>query len=119
MSRLRAVITASGLSARSAADKFGFELCSTSEDDAWTDPVTNAVVIATRHHLHASCVVRALRAGKAAFVEKPLALREDELAQVEAAYADSLATRSAPFVLVGFNRRFAPLTAKVRSHFRT
>jgi predicted dehydrogenase len=115
--QLRTVITASGLSARSAGDTFGFELCSTSEEDAWTDPVTNAVVIATRHHLHAQCIVRALRAGKAAFVEKPLALHEEELADIEAAYADSHAANGAPFVLVGFNRRFAPLTARVRTHF--
>ncbi len=114
---LRTVITASGLSARSAGDKFGFELCSTSENDAWHDSASNAVVIATRHDLHASYVARALRAGKAVFVEKPLALNEADLSLVEAAHADSRAAQGAPFVFVGFNRRFAPLAAQVRAHF--
>jgi polar amino acid transport system substrate-binding protein len=115
---LRAVVTANGLSARSAGDKFGFELCSTSEHDAWQDPASHAVVIATRHDRHAEFVARALRAGKAVFVEKPLALNERELAMLEDAYLDAAASDSAPLVMVGFNRRFAPMTTQVAAHFK-
>ncbi|MEO6463297.1 MAG: bi-domain-containing oxidoreductase, partial [Candidatus Eisenbacteria bacterium] len=115
--RLTGVVTASGLTARGAADKFGFAFCASDAGEILADPSTDAVFVVTRHHLHAGYAERALRAGKAVFVEKPLATTGDELAKVAAA-ADEVAARTgrpAP-LLVGFNRRFAPLSEKLAAH---
>src|SRR5207244_1348669 len=76
------------------------------------DPRIDAVLIATRHSQHAAMAARALRAGKAVFVEKPLAVTPEQLAEVEAARLES-----GGHYLVGFNRRFAPLAARAREWF--
>ena len=74
------VCNATGPRSRNAAEKFGFSYCSNSEAELLQDPNINAVLIATRHNLHASQALAALRAGKAVFCEKPLCISEDELA---------------------------------------
>ncbi len=107
---LRSVITPSGLTARSAAERFGFAVCASDADIALYDPDVDLVLIASRHDSHADLVIRALKAGKSVFVEKPLALNADELASIQEAYASS----DSPFVMVGFNRRFAPLVVSLR-----
>jgi polar amino acid transport system substrate-binding protein len=104
------VCTATGVKAEKAKEKFGFENCTTTWRGVLADKVVNAVVIATRHDLHASIVCEALRAGKAVFCEKPLCLRREELEEVIRTIKDSGNTR----LMVGFNRRFAPFAAKVR-----
>ncbi len=76
------VCNATGPRSRNAAEKFGFSYCSNSETDILQDPKINAVLIATRHNLHASQSLAALRAGKSVFCEKPLCLNEDELAEL-------------------------------------
>ncbi len=70
------------------------------------------MVIATRHDTHAELVLRALRAGKHVFVEKPLCLSRQELEFIEAAYADLSSRGKAPVLMVGFNRRFFALGPK-------
>ncbi|MGB8783022.1 MAG: Gfo/Idh/MocA family oxidoreductase [Terriglobales bacterium] len=97
------VCNATGARSRHAAEKFGFSYCSNSEAELLQDPQIKAVLIATRHHLHASQSLAALRAGKTVFCEKPLCLNESELAALVRASADV----DAPFLMVGFNRRFA------------
>ena len=77
------------------------------------DQQTDAVLILTRHGSHAHFVTKALRAGKHIFVEKPLALNEDQLHEVAETYKAQYS--DAPKVLmVGFNRRFAPTAVRVR-----
>jgi predicted dehydrogenase len=104
---LAAVATEGGLSAADVAERFGFERTSDSADEIFADDTIHAVVIATRHASHAALVAQALRAGKAAFVEKPLALGTDELEEIEEALP-----LGGP-LMVGFNRRFAPLTERL------
>lgn len=107
--RLVRVATARGLSAHDAQRKFGFEAIGTDAEAVFADPAVDLVCIATRHDLHGELVVRALDAGKHVFVEKPLALTDDELEAIERA------ERNSPgLVLVGFNRRFAPMAVAVR-----
>lgn len=103
---LQAVATEGGLSAADAAARFGFARAATPQEVVVAEDV-DAVVIATRHSSHAELVIQALAAGKAVFVEKPLALREEELAAVEAALEPGA------LLMVGFNRRFAPLTQRL------
>ncbi len=101
----RGVYTLSGLSARDVTDRHRFAYCAGSADDILADAQTDAVIIATRHASHAELAQKALRAGKTVFVEKPLALSEDELSAVVRAQRDTGGR-----LTVGFNRRFSPLT---------
>jgi predicted dehydrogenase len=114
-----AVCNATGPRSRSAADKFGFSRCANSDDELLRDPRINAVLIATRHHLHASQVLAALAAGKAVFCEKPLCLTEAELEaivreKIRAILPASDGSASAPALMVGFNRRFAPMAVDLK-----
>jgi len=106
------VATASGLSAASAAEQFGFTGGASEVGELLADDALSAVFVATRHDLHGPLTARALRAGKAVFVEKPLCLTERELAEIES----ELEQPGAPPLMVGFNRRFAPLTVQLREH---
>jgi len=111
---LAGVCTATGPHAHHSAQKFGFRYCTTDEARIIQDPSINAVVIATRHHLHAQQVLAAIEAGKHVFCEKPLCLSEDELRSIISAYL-AMASTSQPGLMVGFNRRFAPMTLRVKS----
>jgi predicted dehydrogenase len=106
---LRRVATAHGLTAHDAQRKFGFKEAGTNASEVVLDPAVDLVCITTRHDTHAALVVEALRAEKHVFVEKPLALDEEQLRSVEAA-----AGASSGIVLVGFNRRFSPLAVAMR-----
>lgn len=110
--RPRILCSGGGLSAGHAADKFDFEVATTDEAQVFADPAVQAVFIITRHDQHAAQVARALRAGKHVFTEKPLALTEEELADVEAAREGS-----DRLLLVGFNRRFSPISQAARKVF--
>lgn len=113
---LLAIASASGVSAQQAANKFGFRRALSEEEAVIGDPEINTVAILTRHHLHARQVCAALQAGKHVFCEKPLALTPDELSQV-AAQLDS-ARGERPLLLVGFNRRFAPLARRLHEFLK-
>lgn len=112
--RLATVASSGGVSAVHAGRKFGFASTTTDTDALITDPALSAVVVTTRHDSHARLVVQAIAAGRHVFVEKPLALRLDELAAIEAAIASRAAQGRAPLLMVGFNRRFAPQVLKIR-----
>ncbi|MFJ9775005.1 bi-domain-containing oxidoreductase [Kitasatospora sp. NPDC101157] len=110
---LSAVVTTTALSAANAQRKFGFAHATTDLDAVLGDGTIDAVFVVTRHSSHAELTRRALLAGKTVFVEKPLALTEDELAGVLAAVEESGNDR----LQVGFNRRFAPLLREARARF--
>ncbi|MBB5834101.1 bi-domain-containing oxidoreductase [Kribbella italica] len=107
------VATNKSLSAANAQRRFGFTSISTTADAVLDDDSVDAVFVVTRHSSHADLACRALERGKAVFVEKPLALTDEELdriiAVVDATGNDRL--------MVGFNRRFAPLLTDLRSRF--
>jgi predicted dehydrogenase/threonine dehydrogenase-like Zn-dependent dehydrogenase len=107
------IATSSGLSAKHAAEKFGFRYSSSSEDEVLQDPSINALVILTRHNLHARQVVTALKNKKAVYCEKPLALTLDELKEIE----DQIKLPESNLLTVGFNRRFAPMALQLRNFF--
>ncbi|MFJ3767128.1 bi-domain-containing oxidoreductase [Streptomyces sp. NPDC090082] len=110
---LSTVVTTTALSAANAERKFGFRRATTDLDAVLGDPSIDAVFVVTRHSSHADLTQKALLAGKAVFVEKPLALTEDELAGVLSAVEKSGNDR----LQVGFNRRFAPLLQEARKRF--
>ncbi len=106
--KLKTVASSGGVSGLHAGRKFGFDATTTDTQSLWADPDINTVVVTTRHDSHAGFVLQALAAGKHVFVEKPLCLALDELAQIETAKA-----QGASMVMVGFNRRFAPQVQKI------
>ncbi len=110
----RVICSARGLSAADQGRELGFEIATTEEEAVYSDPEVAAVFILTRHHLHAGQVVRAIEAGKHVFVEKPLALRLEEIARIEESLA---ASEQPPLLMVGFNRRFAPAARRLREVF--
>lgn len=114
--RLQSVATISGAGAASARSAFKFETAR-QPSQVLSDPNVDAAFILTRHDAHATYAVQALLAGKPVFVEKPLAVNREQLAQLQEAHAGQLQSGRAPFVMVGFNRRFAPFTEKIRQFF--
>jgi polar amino acid transport system substrate-binding protein len=131
--RLGGLCTGSGVSAAQIGQKFGFE-CADADVDGVIER-SDAVLVATRHDEHARYAIEALRKGKAVFVEKPLAITEEQLDEVIACLASSnsqlstlnsqlsccnsqLSCRNSQLsLMVGFNRRFAPATLLVKEHF--
>ncbi len=112
---LRHVATNRSLSALDARRRFGFAEASTDAEAVLQDDSLEAVFIVTRHHSHAELTCRALRAGKAVFVEKPLALSTEQLGQI----LDTVNETGNDRLMVGFNRRFAPMLVEMRSRFGT
>jgi predicted dehydrogenase len=98
-----------GVSGANAARKYGFRYATTDETRILDDPEVNTVAILTRHDQHARQTIEALRAGKHVFSEKPLALSWEELEGIARALR-----RSHRMLMVGFNRRFAPMTVRLR-----
>jgi predicted dehydrogenase len=107
---LRGVATATGLSGAETARRFGFAYSTTDHKEVLADPETDTVFIATRHDLHAPLICEALEAGKHVFVEKPLAISEEQFERVIACAE----AHPELVLMVGFNRRFAPLVIEAQ-----
>lgn len=110
---LHTLVTQKGATSDHGQQTFSFAHASADEADVIDNPEINAVLIATRHDSHAELAARALKAGKAVLVEKPLALDMAGLNQVIEAYNSPEA--SSAFFQIGFNRRFAPMSNQVRA----
>ncbi len=108
---LRTVASNAGVSGVHAGRKFGFEATTTDTASVFRDPAVNAVVVTTRHDSHAGFALAAGDAGKHVFVEKPLALVQADLENIERVFAGP----GRPMLMVGFNRRFAPHVQKIKS----
>jgi len=109
---LRGVVSQTGVRAQALGRKHRFNYCGSDPNVVLEDPDTAAVLILTRHDSHATLATQALAAGKHVFVEKPLALNRAELMHLEEAQA-----ASGKQVMVGFNRRFAPLAQRMKQRF--
>ncbi|MFH1114448.1 MAG: Gfo/Idh/MocA family oxidoreductase, partial [Pseudomonadota bacterium] len=113
----RLLCSAKGLSAYHSGLKLGFAAATADEDEVFNDSDIHAVFISTRHDQHAGQVTKALRAGKHVFVEKPLALTMEELAEIETALHECPDPK--PLLMVGFNRRFSPAAGTVRDSLQS
>ena len=107
--RFHTLTASSGLGPSQLGPRHRFLQASTDIAATIADPAAQALVIATRHDSHAALVQQALAAGKHVFVEKPLCLTAAELEAIEASL-----THSSGLLMVGFNRRFAPLLLELR-----
>jgi predicted dehydrogenase/threonine dehydrogenase-like Zn-dependent dehydrogenase len=108
----RSIATASGISAHDVGKRFGFAYALSSADEVLDDTNLNLIVVGTRHDTHAELARKALERNKHVFVEKPLALNDDELESVLKA-----AQNSTGKLMVGFNRRFSPLARRAKDFF--
>ncbi len=106
---IKYVVSSGGLSSTTLAKKYDVAKSTTDMTAVLEDPDVGGVLITTRHNLHADIAVKALKAGKQVFVEKPLALQEQELDEVIQAVEETGNT-----VTVGFNRRFSPHALKIK-----
>jgi predicted dehydrogenase/threonine dehydrogenase-like Zn-dependent dehydrogenase len=108
---VRAIMSRTGVNAQSVAKQFNAAYCTTDYDEILNDAQVDLVMITTRHDLHGQMALQALRAGKHTFVEKPLTLKEEELAEIEQFYTDN---PTGPMLMIGYNRRFAPAMHSIR-----
>jgi len=106
---IRAIASRNGTNAQETAKKFGAQYAATDYQQVLQDPEIDMVLISTRHNLHARMAIEAARAGKAILLEKPMALNEEELSELEQVLRET----KAPF-LVGFNRRFSPFALRAK-----
>ena len=105
------IASSGGLHAQHSGKKFGFKYAASDEDEIINDSNVNTIAILTRHDSHADLVVKALKAGKHVFVEKPLAINNTQLSVI----SKQLKAKSQSLLTVGFNRRFAPLARRLYS----
>lgn len=110
---LTGVVSKGGTTAQAVGERFGFSYATSNLEDVLADTATHAVIISTRHNTHASFVEQCLKAGKHVFVEKPLALTLNELESIEKTYK-----KHPNCLLVGFNRRFSPMTQALQTKLK-
>lgn len=111
---LATVVTSRGITSKNVAEKFGFNGCSSDKKDVIENKNINTVFIATPHSSHADLVIHSLESGKNVFVEKPLAVSLEELHKI----IDVKSKNDHP-LMVGFNRRFAPISISVKKEFES
>jgi predicted dehydrogenase len=104
------IVSATGVSAQHAAQRYGFGFAASDPDALLDDPAINLIAVLTRHNLHTPQVLRAFEAGKQVYCEKPLAIDRAQLDEMAAA----LQKEDQPLLMPGFNRRFAPLAVELK-----
>jgi predicted dehydrogenase/threonine dehydrogenase-like Zn-dependent dehydrogenase len=113
--QIEAIVTRHGSTAMTVARQVDARVAATDYKEVLADPAVDAVLIGTRHHLHAKMVEDALRAGKNVFVEKPLAVTNEELEKLNQTVDELYNSPSGcPVVFVGFNRRYSPYALRLR-----
>jgi predicted dehydrogenase/threonine dehydrogenase-like Zn-dependent dehydrogenase len=114
---LEKVCNKTGLTGADMRNKFGFQASTTNAEDIFDSDTIGTVFIATRHGNHAEYTARALEGGKHVFVEKPLALNEEELSKLETLIDENREELKNMVLMVGYNRRFSPLVKEMKSFF--
>jgi predicted dehydrogenase/threonine dehydrogenase-like Zn-dependent dehydrogenase len=112
---LEGICTSKGMNAEALAKRYGFRIATTDAGELMRDPEVTAIAIATRHDSHARLAREALEAGKHVYVEKPLAMNQDQLEPVTALLERH--EGGGPTLWLGHNRRFAPLSRRALAHF--
>jgi predicted dehydrogenase/threonine dehydrogenase-like Zn-dependent dehydrogenase len=113
---IKGIMTRSPLNSRSVADKLGFEYCTSDPAEILNNAETNAVFIASQHDSHGQYVISALEADKSVFVEKPICIHPEELERIRKLIEDRRREGKRDVLMVGYNRRFSPLTTQLRSY---
>jgi predicted dehydrogenase/threonine dehydrogenase-like Zn-dependent dehydrogenase len=111
---IRAIVSRTGTGAMATARQYEAAVAATDYREVLTDPDIDAVLICTRHHLHAVHAAEALRAGKHVFLEKPMAIEREELTDLTSTIRELQAAGRCPAFMVGFNRRFSPYAIRAK-----
>ena len=114
--QLIGLASATGLNAKQKAERFGFAYCTTDVRPLIEDEAVDAIFIGARHSAHAELTVQGLNSGKHVFVEKPMVVSEEQLDAVIASY-DTANAKKPTGLMVGLNRRFAPMIGKLKESF--
>ncbi len=115
---LKTLSTSSSANSYHTARKYGFEAGCTDYRTVLDDPEIDVMLILTPHSLHSKMVVESIQCGKHVFVEKPLCVTSEQLLQVMEAYSGKVdSTGACPYVMVGYNRRFSPHSARMKEFF--
>ncbi len=109
------IASSKGVSGTALANKYGFSHSTTDYSQIINDPEVDTVFITTRHNSHARFVIEALKAKKNVFVEKPLAINNDQLTDIVNTYQKTINGDNNPSLMVGFNRRFSPHSQSIKS----
>jgi len=112
--KLHAVMSRTGHKAKVVAEQYKANYATTNYDDILNDNNVDLVLISTRHDSHADLALKALKAGKNVFVEKPLAINQEELDKIKIFYESDVANK--PVLFTGFNRRFSKYTTEIKKH---
>ena len=110
---LKAIVSATGISAKQTALKYNAEYCTTDYKAVLNDEKVDLVVITTPHNLHYPMIMNTAKAGKAIYVEKPMCLTERELDEIV-----RIISKTKVPLIVGFNRRYSPLALKAKELLR-
>jgi predicted dehydrogenase len=117
--QIRAIVSRTGHNAAEVARQFDAVYASTDVVKALSDPETDAVIIATRHNLHADLAIAALNAGKHVLLEKPTATTPEQLDRLDEFLTARRDDPTTPILLTGYNRRFSPLARQLREQLVT
>jgi predicted dehydrogenase/threonine dehydrogenase-like Zn-dependent dehydrogenase len=109
---IHTILNRNGSNAVIVAKQFGAKNATTNYREVLNDEEVGLVLICTRHDLHANMTIEALRSGKHVFVEKPLAINDEELREIEAFYHSNVTNK--PLLMTGFNRRFSEAAVKMK-----
>jgi predicted dehydrogenase/threonine dehydrogenase-like Zn-dependent dehydrogenase len=112
--KIQAIVTRTGHSSKSIAEQFGAVYASTNYKEVLLDPEIDAVIIATRHDLHGSMALEALKHGKHVLLEKPTCLKQTEFDDLDHFICNST-LEQLPVLLTGYNRRFSPFAVKMQN----
>jgi predicted dehydrogenase/threonine dehydrogenase-like Zn-dependent dehydrogenase len=112
--QIKYIVSSSGVTGTALAKKYGIARSTTSYGQVLADPEVDAVVITTRHNLHAKMTLEAVEAGKHVFVEKPLCLSRAELLALQERFQSHPPSSGMPTLTVGFNRRFSTYSRKMK-----
>jgi polar amino acid transport system substrate-binding protein len=106
--------TSKPVNAKTTAKKFDFKFATTETKDIFSNDEINTIFIATRHDSHAKFVIEGIKNNKNIFVEKPLAINENELNEIEQTIKDYNFDK---VLFVGFNRRFSRPIQLIKKFF--
>lgn len=108
-----------GMSGTLLGKKYGFKNSTTDIDNLINDPSSNTIFITTRHDTHSDFVIKALKANKNVFVEKPLCINFQQLKDIRKVYTEALKENKNLKLMVGFNRRFSTQIEKIKTLIKT
>lgn len=110
---IHTIMNRSGATAISVAKQFNSKIATSDFSTVLNDDEVDVIMICTRHDLHASMTLEGLKSNKHVFVEKPLALNEEELKKIELFYGNDFTNK--PILMTGFNRRFSDSIKKIKN----